>query len=115
MTSSTANRKTTVTFTPFNKWAVRVIFARDMVRTGRGLGEDLRETIAVFIPCGKRPLVGWLVFNESPDAGTISHEASHAIAELLRIVGARRDEETFAYHLDYLVGRIHKALARGRQ
>jgi len=63
--------------------------------------------MACFIPDGKH---GYLVLPLNPDEGTIAHEASHAVEELFNFTGVSRDEENFAYHLDYLVGRIHKFL-----
>lgn len=106
------NRTTDVCFDVFNGYTVRVIVARDVVRTGRKLGTDLTGAMAAFItsPGSK---TGWLVLGPDPDEATIAHEASHAIRALFLCVGARNDDETFAYHLDYLVGRIHKFL-KGR-
>jgi hypothetical protein len=48
------------------------------------------------------------VFNRTPDAETVAHEAYHAIVALLKFSGANTEEELVAYHLGYLVGHITK-------
>jgi hypothetical protein len=48
------------------------------------------------------------VFNHTPDAETVAHEAYHAIVALLKFSGASAEEELVAYHLGYLVSRITK-------
>ena len=102
------NRSTDVVFPVFNGYKVRVILARNVRATGRRLGTDLTGAVAAFVSAPARPKLAWLVLPQDADAATIAHEASHAVRELLRVHGARNDNETFAYHLDYLVGRIHK-------
>lgn len=109
------NRRTRVTFPVFNGYQVRVILARDVRRTCRRLREKVEDAEAAFLTRPERPGVGWIVLGPTPDAGTIAHEASHAVQELFRYAGARRDEEVFAYHLDYLVRRIHGFVDRGQE
>jgi hypothetical protein len=41
------------------------------------------------------------------DPGTIAHEAWHAIRHMMLKVGVELDNEAVAYHLGYLVNRIH--------
>ena len=106
------NRSTKVLFPVFKDYEVRVIFSRDLVKTGRRLKEDLADCEAAFVTHDDAPGYGWLVFPCIPPPGLISHEASHAIEALFAFAGAARDEESFAYHLEYLVGRIHKFLDR---
>jgi hypothetical protein len=105
------NRQTRVKFPVFN-YEVRVIFSRNIQATGRGLRVDLTGDAAAWVTNDEHPNTGWLVLPTSPDAGTIAHEASHAIREMLESRGATLDNETFAYHIDFLVGRIHRALKR---
>ena len=107
------NRATTVRFPVFNGFEVRVIQARDIRATGRRLRVDLTDAVAAFVTDPNRIKRGWLVLGMNPDEGTIAHEASHAIRVLLNTHGARNDDEVFAYHLDYLVARIHKFLRGG--
>jgi hypothetical protein len=107
------NRQTDVRFPVFNGYVVRVILSRDMKRTGQRLHVDLAGCVGAFVSSPEQPKRGWLVLGLEPDEATIAHESSHAIRELLRVHGARNDDETFAYHLDFLVGRIHKFL-KGR-
>lgn len=107
------NRATDITFPVFTGFKLRVILSRNMVGTGHRLGTDLANCAGAFIKRADKPGRGWLVFDEKPDAATIAHEASHAVRELFRHAGVHNDEETFAYCLDYLVGRIHKFIDRG--
>jgi hypothetical protein len=108
------NRTTKVKFPVFNGYEVRVILSHDVRATSRRLGAGSDPCVACFIKGGEGDRHGWLVLAQDPDEGTIAHEASHAVQELFRWAGARRDEETYAYHLDYLVGRIHKFVKRGK-
>lgn len=109
------NRTTKVRFPIFSDYEVRIIQARDVTATGRRLHVDLSDAKAAFVypqpPHDKR---GWIVFGMEPDADVIAHEASHAVRAVFNFVGAKTDNETFAYHLGYLVGRIHKFLEAAR-
>lgn len=106
------NRTTDVRFPIFAGQKVRVIFSHNIARTGARLRQDLRGCDAAFVWDADKPGVSWIVFGPNPDEATVCHEASHAVRAILRHIGARNDDETFAYHLDYLVGRIHKFLKR---
>lgn len=110
MTCSMANRRTKITFPVFNGYTVHVICARDVAATGRRLKEDLSDAEAGFITHPERAGRGWLVFGKDPAPDCVAHEAFHAVTDLFRYTGVGPDEEAFAYHLDYLVGRIHKFL-----
>lgn len=107
------NRCTKVRFPVFNGYEVRVILARNVKTTGRKLGTDLADCVAALVTREDKPKVSWIVLGPNArDAGSIAHEASHAIRALFACAGARMDEEAYAYHLDFLVGRIHKFLKR---
>ena len=95
-------------------YEVRVIFTRDIVATARRLGEkdDVSGSSATSITLDEHPGIGWLLFAPDPAAGNIAHESGHAIYALGKHVGTTLDEETFCYHLDHLVERIHKFLGR---
>lgn len=103
-----ANRRTSIRF-PVFKYTLIVIQARDIVRTGKRLGVDLEGCGAafVYVPGIHR---GHLLFEMEADESTIAHEASHAVRAMFKSVGARSDDETFAYHLGHLVGRLHRFL-----
>jgi hypothetical protein len=107
------NRSTRILFCVFG-YEVRVIFSRDLVASGRRLGEkdDLTEAGAASITLDAHPRVGWLLFGPKPSADNIAHEAAHAIFGLAKASGTTFDEETFCYHLGHLVGHIHEFLRR---
>lgn len=46
--------------------------------------------------------------------GDLVHEASHAVNNLFRYIGAQSDEEIFAYHIQYLVDNTLKGLCKCR-
>jgi len=112
------SRRTKITFPVFNGVSVHVLFSGDLKATGRRLRVDLSGAMAAYVPAGaddtgpaaKR---SYIVFGLDPDEATVAHEASHAIRALMKFVGAKVDDENFAYHLDYLVGRIHKFMRKG--
>lgn len=104
------NRRTKVRFDVFAGYTVHVIFAADVERTGRRLHADLSGARAGYITGGDGE--SWLVLEAAPDEATVAHESAHAVRELLGHHGANLDDETFAYHLEFLVGRIHRFLKR---
>ena len=106
------NRRTSIRFPIFADFNVCVIVSRDVTRTGHRLGVDLADASAAWVTSTEKPGRGWLVLGLKPSEDTIAHEAAHAVRHILRYVGARPDDETYAYHLGYLVGRIHKFLAK---
>ena len=107
------NRRTSVTFPVFSGYKVSVIHARNIENTGRRLRVDMAGCAAAYV---SDPDVkgGVIVLGPDADEATVAHEASHAIRAMLAWAGARNDNETFAYHLDFLVGRIHKFLRKGQ-
>jgi hypothetical protein len=48
----------------------------------------------------------YLVFKMNANSNQITHEAYHAVCALFRWVGAKHEEELFAYTLGYLVREI---------
>ena len=107
-----SNPHTTIRFEAFNNYPVRVILAANIEATGKRLGVDLKTALAAVVT---QPDVKgcWLVIGpkgRSPD--TITHEAYHAVMKLSAWTDAALDEEATAYHLGYLVGRLHKFLEK---
>lgn len=103
----------TVRFTALNGHKIRVILARNVRRTGIRLDADLDDqTVAAYVEKENGDHVRrTLVFGpDGRDASTIAHEAAHAIRAMLKHRGVRNDDEVFAHHLGYLVGRLHKFL-----
>ena len=48
----------------------------------------------------------FVFFTPSTSIGVITHEAFHALWRMFKWVGAKLENETFAYHLSYLVDKI---------
>jgi hypothetical protein len=101
------NRRTTVVFPVFNGYSVRVILARNIQATGRVLRVDLSDAQAAHISDPAKPKRGWIVLGPKASEADMAHEASHAVRAMFKVMGIRSGDEIFAYHLDYLVGRIH--------
>lgn len=108
------NRRTVVRFPVFSGYEVRVILSANPVRTAARLGAGSDYCVACFIPAdpGAPFPVAYLILPLAPDEGTIAHECAHAVRAIFKRAGVRNDDEAFAYHLDYLVGRVHKFLGR---
>lgn len=110
------NRRTRIVF-PIFHYEIVVILSNNIVATGRRLREQLAGAEAAFITREEDGIAGkgWLIFGANPSPEVIAHECFHAIEAMFKYIGAeKRDEEAFAYHLDYLVGRVHKFL-KGRK
>jgi hypothetical protein len=109
----TRNRRTRVAFHVFSGYEIRVILARDVAATGRRLNADLTGARGGHLVKPGSP-EAWIVLGTDPDESTVAHEAAHAVRAMLRYVGVRVDDEVFAYHLDFLVGRIHSFIKKGK-
>lgn len=110
---SKRNRRTRIVFPVFKEYAVTVIQARDIVATGRRLHEDLTDCEAVSLTWPGQ-VGAYIILGPDAAESIVAHEASHVVRWMLAFAGARNDDEIFAYHLDFLVGRIHKFLKRGK-
>jgi len=108
------NRSTKIVFPAFNGYEVRVICTRNIITTGRRLREKLEDAEASFVTKKENGIhdKGWLIFKENAEPGTIAHECSHAIKAMFIYIGAKQEDELFAHHLDYLVGKVHKFLGK---
>ena len=58
--------------------------------------------------------VTYIFLKPDADLGTIAHECWHAVREMMKFVGAD-DNETVAYHLGYLVKKVHKLVHRRKK
>jgi hypothetical protein len=109
------NRRTRIVFPVFNGYEVRVVQAHSVQATGKSLHVDLSDAQAALVTDPAHPSVSWLVLGPKADEADVAHEASHAIRAMFKTMGVQHAaNEVFAYHLDYLVGRIHKFLKRKR-
>lgn len=80
--------------------------------TGRRLGANLTGAEAAFITePGKH--IGWVVLSPGASEDTVAHEAAHAIRALFDSRGVTLEDEAFAYHLGYLMGKIHGFIRLG--
>lgn len=50
---------------------------------------------------------GWVFINPTSSPGVIAHEVFHALWRMFKWVGAKLENETVAYHLSYIVDKIH--------
>jgi len=110
------NRRTDIIFHALNECILRVIQAKDVKRSLHRLCVPNCDCAAAFVSAGadRKPGTpyGWIVFGENPTESIVAHEASHAVRALFVSLGVRNDDETFAYHLGFVVDRIHKFLKR---
>lgn len=107
------NRRTSIAFPVFRDYTVHVILSHDMKATGRRLHEDLSACDGALVTYPATPRESWLVLGPDPSEDTIAHEAAHAVRAILDEAGAGVDDEVFAYHLGYLVGKIHGFIKKG--
>lgn len=49
----------------------------------------------------------YIFLKPAADPGAIAHEAWHAVLRMLTTMGVEGDNEVVAYHLGYLVNKIH--------
>jgi len=70
---------------------------------------DKSEALTVHL-CGEA--FTYIFLRPDANAGTIAHEAWHAVHHLLEDSGVELDHECTAYHLGYLVNRIHEFFRR---
>lgn len=104
-------KRTTVKFDVFG-YTYTIIRTDDVLGVAKKLRGDIPGAAAQFIEVDEKPMHGYLVFGLEPTPGIIAHESFHAVWNMLKGVGAELDDETVAYHLDYLVSAIHKFMNR---
>ena len=112
------NKIEVIDFPVFCSYLVHVEIARDI---GKALkqykktenvpwGDDGHDT-AVTISVKNEPL-SFIFLQPTNSPGTIAHEALHAMDRMMDYVDVEYDSETRAYHLGYIVNKIHKLMRR---
>lgn len=48
----------------------------------------------------------YVFFQPNADAGTVAHEVWHALRRQFKRIGAKLENELFAYHLEYVVNEV---------
>lgn len=85
----------------------KVVLTDDVKKSLEGLDMDTSDlhasTIAATAWPDNDPLLTLIVLPFYASAGTIAHEAWHAVSHMLLKVGAKLDDEVVAYHLDFVV------------
>ncbi len=49
---------------------------------------------------------GFIFFTEKSSVGVIAHEVFHAIWRMFKYIGAKHENEVFAYHLSWILDRV---------
>lgn len=64
--------------------------------------------------CNEKDNEAFIFVTKNSSAGTISHEASHAVYRMFELYGLDFDDENFAYHLGFIVDKITEFLKRNK-
>lgn len=105
--------KTTVPFPPY-RYKVFVIFTDNLKGSADSLakkglltkGHGIDDTSDGFHVLMSNQSYCFIVLRQFADINQISHEAYHAVSTMFRWIGAKHEEEIFAYHLGYLIEQI---------
>lgn len=104
-----------ISFPVFSDYIIKIIFTKD-IPTSRDKRADilgaLEKPMSKYVDglhsyndCHPN---GIIFLSRKATQGTIAHECSHAIWRMFNWVGAQIENETFAYHLGYLVDELNK-------
>jgi hypothetical protein len=96
-------------FDVFAKYQVRIIFTDDLMKSTDARITKMPSTNAD--ACVYNTLLGrsYIFLKNTSPPGTVAHEAWHVVRNIFTYVGVKKfDDETVAYHLDYLVEAIYK-------
>ena len=101
-------------FEVFDNFTIQVVYTTDIVNTVERISNSygLNESVGPSC-CGCHISIptrnfSFIIVPYKGDVNSIVHESYHAVCNLFKYVGAKHEEELFAYHLDYIVGRILK-------
>jgi len=104
--------KKEVVFDALGHYKITVIKTNDMQKSihKRDLGEhDMELTTAITVSLNTDTHQETFIFlSLRPKASTIAHEAYHAIRRMFKYYDIKMENEAVAYHLGYLVERIHE-------
>lgn len=75
----------------------------------KSIDADRSPGITVYV---KNEGMGFIFLKHRAGPGEIAHEAWHAVKHMLEYFGVDLDSEVVAYHLGYIVDRIHKLRRR---
>ena len=96
-----------ITFTGFDYGVVLVL--TNCVQTSvnaRVTGYDSSTTRAAHLYNDNDEPISVIVLGANENAGTVVHESWHAVRRMMKLRRAKLDNETVAYHLEYLVTEI---------
>ena len=104
-----------IPFPPYD-YRIYVTFAGDLTAAADKLAKkgklskdhEVDDTTAGF--CVNVPNQGesYVVLKFNANINQVSHESYHALCGLFRWIGAKHEEELFAYHLGYLIDMIEQ-------
>lgn len=69
---------------------------------------DVENNVAALHAYHDKDPVGHIFFTPKTSIGVIVHEVSHSLWQMFRYYGAELENETFAYHLGYVVDIVMK-------
>ena len=99
---------TWVTFPVLAKFKVRVILTENLANSaGQRIGGCSLDGSADAACYNTKNGWSYMFLNPQADEGTIAHESWHIIFEIMDYVGAKIENEVVAYHLGYLINKIH--------
>ena len=70
------------------------------------LKSDLGEWVDGLHSNNKRYPYSYIYFTQKTSDGVIAHEVFHAIWQMFKYIGAKNENEVFAYHLSYSLDEI---------
>lgn len=116
MQSKPRERERLYSFPVFSNYYVRIVISEDIVASrtlrNRRIGEVYDGLPALGLHSWPSTGGGeaWLFFPSSAKMSTVAHECLHCVHRMMRWIGADYDNEVYAYHLGYLVGKAHEQL-----
>jgi len=112
------NGESTIEFVDFHAFGHRVgvIFTTDVAKTvkTRLNRTTCADTVAICFP-DPHHAKSLLIFNYEANVGTLVHECFHAVWNLFKYHGVKFSDEAVAYHLDYIVKRVHLIQSEARK
>jgi hypothetical protein len=112
-------RKTRIVFPVFHNYVVCLTVASDIdkaVSRHSHLKAILNETNSNRDPCVFTSDTHrcYMFLPPNAKASTIAHECWHALQGMLDFVNIKTDHECVAYHLGYLVQKVHNFVHKGK-
>lgn len=87
-------------------YTIKVVVTNDVKKAGERHGVPITKNFAAFHTAAIDAPVSFIVLPENVNESTLAHECSHCVWAIMDMIGAKLEDEIFAYTLSHLIEKI---------